>query len=109
MRLQQFRHIGRYHRDRIADADAALRQRRSEPAAALVELAVSVTPVAVDHRYLVRVDIGCPLQKTKRRERHKVGGIPVKLALENIDTFSILAQFRFLHLRDSAHSASECS
>src|SRR4051812_4611734 len=91
MRLQQFGYIGSYHRDRIADTDAALCQRRGEPAAALIELAVSVAPVAMDHRYLIWVDFGRPLQKTERRERHEVGDIPVKFALEDIDMLGILA------------------
>ena len=34
VRFEQRRHVGRHHRDRIADTDAAPRQRRGEPAAA---------------------------------------------------------------------------
>ena len=54
MRLEQRRHVGRHHRDRVARPDAAPAQRIGEPAAARIELAIGEAPLAVDDRELVR-------------------------------------------------------
>ena len=66
MRLQQRRHVGRHDRNRIAAADSGACERRSEPPAARLELAVGIGQRAVAHRDLVRPDERAALQELHR-------------------------------------------
>ena len=72
MGFEQRRDIGRHQRDGIAAADAAPRQRRSQPSAARLELAIRVRLNPVKHGDLVRPDERAAREKLHRRERDVV-------------------------------------
>ena len=75
MRFEQCRHIRCQHRDRIPGPDAAKAQRTGKPAAAVVELSVGETHIAMHNRELVRIHRGRARQERKRRQRREVGGV----------------------------------
>jgi hypothetical protein len=55
----------------------------------------------MDDRDFVGIDKGRSPQKTERRERHEVGGVPVKVALEEVGTIITRIHVCFLQLRDA--------
>ena len=69
MAFEHRRRVGEHDRDRVAAPDAALRQRRGEPARARVELAVGAPQRAVDDRDRVGEDARRALQECQRRQR----------------------------------------
>ncbi len=73
VRLQKRGHVRRHHGDRVAAADARGREHRSEPPAALLELAIGVGALAVDHRGLPGIDLGSAPQEIDRCQRREVG------------------------------------
>ena len=79
MALEHGRRIGEQRRHGVAAPDAALGQRRGEPARARIELAVAPPQRPVDDRRVVGKDGGRALEKSERRQRLVVGRIAVKI------------------------------
>ena len=73
MHLVHRGNVRQHRRDRVATADAALRQERRETAAALVGLAPGEDAAFVHRAGEVRIDRGGALEKTQRRQRHEIG------------------------------------
>src|SRR4030095_12200423 len=58
-----------------------LDQRARQAAAALVELAIAVGALAMDHSGLVREYRSCALEEAERRERGVVGGVFLEMLI----------------------------
>src|SRR5689334_2862643 len=78
MRLEEFGHVGRHHRNRVAFADAAAAERAREPAAALVGLRPGIAARTMNDRGPRRIDRRRPLQERERRERHVIRGVALE-------------------------------
>ena len=72
MRLVDRRHVGRHHRNGIAAADPAPRQRRSQPTATVIGLPPAVTHRAMHHGKTIRIHRRGTLQERHRVERRVV-------------------------------------
>ena len=81
MRLDHLRRVGGHQRDRVADADAGLGERRGEPAAARIGLGPGVAALAVDHGEMSRVRVGRARDQRQRRQRRVVGEVAVEVAV----------------------------
>ena len=80
VRLERGRGIGRHDRDRVARTDAARDQRRGQAPAAGVSLGPALPQLAVDHRRVVRVDLGRAGQEAERAKRRVVGPVLAEIA-----------------------------
>jgi hypothetical protein len=63
VRLEQRRDVGCEERDPVAWLDSGPGERRREAIDAFIEFAVGVAPLLVDHRDLLRVDVGAAPEK----------------------------------------------
>ena len=81
MRLQHRRGVRQHHRDRVAVADEALRQGRSEPPRAIVELLVGQAHPAVHDGRTLGMGGGCPFQQGERRQRREVRCVLVEITV----------------------------
>ena len=84
VRLVHRRSVGRHHRDRVAAADAEARERRGEPARALVDLGPGVASIAVHHRHAIGERRRAAGQERERRERNVVRRVLVEVGLVRI-------------------------
>jgi hypothetical protein len=76
--------LGQHGGDRVAQSEAALGERRAQPAGARVGFLPGEAPIAVHHRDALRVDISRALDERQRRQRRVVGGVLVELLLVGI-------------------------
>ena len=79
MRFQERRDVGAHDGDRVALAVAAPLQRRAEPSAAGKILSPGTREGAVDIGRAIREHHGRAPDEGKRRQRHMVGGIALKM------------------------------
>ena len=77
-------HVGSHDSNRIALADAAPVQRRSQSVCAICEFPICVSLHPVDHCDLVGIGEGRPPQKGNRRKRRIVRGIWLQVLFINI-------------------------
>jgi len=73
------RRVGEHDRDRVAAPEAALGERRAEPARPGVELAIIAPQRAVDDRQSVGEDLGRALEQRQGRQRLEIGGIAIEV------------------------------
>ena len=95
--------VGEHDRDRVAADKAALRERGSELFRAGVELAVVATKGAMRDRQPIGKHRRRALEKGQRRQRLKVGGVAIEIAVIRRDGHRALTPMRFA----SDHSAPE--
>ena len=101
MAFEHRRRIGEHCRDRVATGKAALHERGSEFLRAGVELAVTVTKGSMRDCEPIRKHRRRTLEKGQRRQRLKIGGVAIEIAVIRRDGHRALAPMRFM----SDHSA----
>ncbi len=82
MRLVHRRNIGRHHGDRIAGADAALRQGRGQAPASSVGFRPGTAPGAMHEGDPIRMDGRRLRQEAQRRQRGVICEVPIKTTAE---------------------------
>ena len=85
VRLEHRRAVGRNHRHRIAQANAALGQRRGQTNTAAVGFTPGLAQAAINQRQALRIDTGGALKKAQRAERLKIRRIARHAVFVGID------------------------